>query len=179
MTRFSLLYIVVMVLVLPPARSTAQDTGPIMLESEDWWTIAHPAKDGQGPTVSVMADSVDLIVTEAGWEVRPTLTLACREGSLSVSVFAAGITFMDVREYGVVGISFPDKMPFGLPMAADGQDSSLGLQSTDAAEFIDNLLASTEVTFNIRVPNEQNALFRFNLVGLADVIGPLKEACPW
>jgi type VI secretion system protein VasI len=135
--------------------------------------------DSTSVFLSVLSD--EPVRGRFGRDGQPQLTVRCRENTTSVIVTFSGLFMSDIQGRGRVDFRVDDNPSGNVNMTVSTNNEALGLwRGGQSIPFIENHLLDANSLYLRATPHSESAVeMRFNISGLGDVIGPLREACNW
>ena len=109
------------------------------------------------------------------------LTVRCLENTTSVVVNFAGLFMSDIQGRGRVDFRVDDNPPDNINMRVSTNNQALGLwKGGQSIPFIQTHLLGGDSLYLRATPHSESAVeMQFNISGLDEKIGPLREACNW
>lgn len=173
-------------ILLTPTRPTystdhSTESSAPLSEKREWRTReeSSPIDDSKNTYLSIEADK-----PVSGWldkHVRPVLMIRCKEKTIDVLII---LGMRPKTEYGTYGsehtrltLRFDKEDAFQerLGVSTDGE----AVFFPDHASYVKRMLAHKCLLVEFTPSNASPQITTFNLEGLSEKIGPLREACDW
>jgi type VI secretion system protein VasI len=131
-------------------------------------------------TVFMILDSDNDITGGYAASGPANLVLRCAEGETNAFILLNDQFLSDVQNYGWVDFRLDDDEMDSINMRASDNNKALGLWgSPGAILFIKGLLEHEKLTVRARPHNSNAVVAVFDIRGIDQVIGKLRETCEW
>jgi len=167
----------------PPTRQAVADVATpsqrvILLPT--WRQATDKSKIDDSKSVYLQLESNNSVSGRFGSAGPATLTLRCLENKTAVVFQFAGAFMADIQGYGDITYRIDDKKAQTRSFVESTNNESLGLWSGGSSIPFIKALFGAKTLYVRAVPYNENPVeAEFNVAGLDDHIGELRQACRW
>lgn len=153
---------------------------PLLASNGSWKVTEDRSAFDDSRTVVLSIESDDTVRGQFGPPGPALMYLRCMENATAVYLWINDLFLSDIQGFGVVDYRIDDRQASQLRAEGSTDNKALGLWSGGKSiPFIKEMLDGKRIAFRVTPFNESPVEFSFDLAGLNQAIGPLREACLW
>jgi type VI secretion system protein VasI len=153
---------------------------PVIQDGGKWRVSTEISPMTDQKTVFMILDSDNDITGGYAAPGPATLILRCAEGETNAFILLNDQFLSDTQNYGWVDFRLDDDEMDSIGMRASDNNKALGLWgSSSAILFIKGMLGHEKLTVRATPHNSNAVVAVFDIRGIDQVIGELRETCGW